>query len=354
MKVVTVLGARPQFIKSWALSHALRLADTQEIVVHTGQHYDEALSGRFFTELGLAEPHHHLGVGSGPHGAQTGKMIEGIERVLAEEKPDWVLVYGDTNSTLAAALAAVKLHQPVAHIEAGLRSFNRRMPEEINRVLTDHASTLLLCPSRAAIVNLAREGITRGVHEVGDVMQDSLRHFAARARTSSRVLEQLGLPSEAYHVATLHRAELTDNLPALRRLLSLLNELDRPVILPLHPRTRHLLERNGGVPANGGQLQIIAPLGYLDMVRLVGSCRRVLTDSGGLQKEAYWMHRPCITLRPQTEWVETVEAGWNIVTDCDPERIRAALASDPPAAHPDLYGDGHAAEKIVSALRAHR
>ena len=350
MKIITILGARPQFIKSWAVSDALRRAEINEVIVHTGQHYDESMSGRFFAELGLAPPHHHLGVGSGPHGAQTGRMLEAIENVLIQEDPDWVVVYGDTNSTLAGALAAAKLNLPLAHIEAGLRSFNRRMPEEVNRVLTDHLSTLLFCPSQAAADNLAREGIGRGVVVVGDVMHDSLLHFSARARTASTILDQLGATAEKYHVATIHRAEVTDNPARLRTLLGVLDRVDLPVYLPLHPRTRARLEAHGGVPAPVGNLRIIEPLGYLDMLRLVGACQRVLTDSGGLQKEAYWLGRPCVTLRAETEWTETVDAGWNTLVGADADNLGRALASPVPRNRPQLYGDGRAAEKIVAAL----
>lgn len=352
MRTVTIVGARPQFIKSWAVSAALRAAGIDEVIVHTGQHYDECLSSRFFAELGLRAPDHHLGIGSGTHGQQTGRMLEAVEGVLSGEKPDWVVVYGDTNSTLAGALAAAKLQLPLAHIEAGLRSFNRRMPEEINRVLTDHLSQRLFCPSGDAVENLAREGIAVGVTAVGDVMYDALRHFADRARASSTILHALGLADRGFHVATLHRAELTDNSDRLRALLAVLDRLDAPVVLPLHPRTRARLEATGGLPPLTGGLRVVEPLGYLDMVRLVSSCRRVLTDSGGLQKEAYWLRRPCVTLREETEWTETVQAGWNTVAGTDEVRIRAALAADFPSAHPDLYGDGHAAERIAAVLAA--
>lgn len=352
MKIVTILGARPQFIKSWAVSAALREAGLTEVIVHTGQHYDESLSGRFFTELGLRAPDHHLGVGSGPHGRQTGRMLEAIEGVLEAERPDWVVVYGDTNSTLAGALAAAKLHQPVAHIEAGLRSFNRAMPEEVNRILADHVSRLLFCPSPAAAGHLAREGITAGVEVVGDVMHDALQHFSARARATSTVLARLGLAPEDYYVATVHRAELTDHPGRLLALLATLDRLDRPVILPLHPRTRARLDAAGPSPAPGGALRLVEPLGYLDMLRLMGDCRRVLTDSGGLQKEAYWLGKPCLTLRAETEWTETIAAGWNWLVHDDPARIGAALHAPPPAAHPPLYGDGRAAARIAAALRA--
>jgi UDP-N-acetylglucosamine 2-epimerase len=349
MKIATILGARPQFIKAWATSRALRESCLEEIVIHTGQHYDESLSGRFFTELDLPAPKHHLGVGSGSHGRQTGRMLEAIETVLVDEKPDWVLVYGDTNSTLAGALAAAKLHIPVAHVEAGLRSHNRAMPEEINRIATDHVSELLLCPSHDAVAQLAREGITRGVHQVGDVMHDALLHFATRARAESNVLSRLGLEPEEYYVATLHRAELTDDPERLRALLEVLGDLDRPVVLPLHPRTR---ARLGTGTVILGKLRLIEPLGYLDMLQLVASSNRVLTDSGGLQKEAYWLGRPCLTLRAETEWAETVAAGWNHLVHDDPPRIRAGLFASPPSHRPALYGAGDAAARIAALLKA--
>jgi UDP-GlcNAc3NAcA epimerase len=354
VKIVTILGARPQFIKSWAVSAALTKAGLEEAVVHTGQHYDESLSGQFFAELKLRPPAHHLGVGSGPQGAQTGRMIEAAERILLSERPDWVLVYGDTNSTLAGALAAAKLHLPLAHVEAGLRSFNRRMPEEINRVLTDHVSERLFCPSPTAVENLAREGITRGVAVVGDVMQETLLHFAARAKRDSHVLARLQLEPDEYHVATVHRAEMTDDPPRLRALLGVLANLDLPVILPMHPRTRARLESTGGMPQGDAGLRIIPPLGYLDMLRLVSDSRRILTDSGGLQKEAYWLRKPCITLRAETEWTETVAAGWNVLASDREEAIQAAIASAPPVEHPELYGDGCAADRIVSLLQVGR
>lgn len=349
MKIVTVLGARPQFIKAWAVGAALRRAGFKQVVVHTGQHYDQNLSGQFFAELDLPLPEHHLGVGSGSHGEQTGRMLQGIEAVLTSERPDWVMVYGDTNSTLAGALAAAKLHVPIAHIEAGLRSFNRRMPEEVNRVLTDHVSDLLFCPSTSAQQNLAQEGITHGVHVTGDVMHDALLHFAARARATSNILARLQLAPREYYAATIHRAELTGDPDRLRALLAALGRLDRPVILPLHPRTRGQLEASGPHPSLG-TLRLIEPLGYLDMLRLTADSRRLLTDSGGLQKEAYWLGVPCLTLRAETEWTETVAAGWNQLVDDDPSRIENALNTEPPARRPSLYGDGHAAEHMVDVL----
>jgi UDP-GlcNAc3NAcA epimerase len=349
MKVLTVIGARPQFIKAWPISQALAGTGIEEFVVHTGQHYDESMSGRFFSELGLREPAINVGVGSGSHGAQTGKMLEAIESSIVAKRPDWVLVYGDTNSTLAGALAAAKLHVRVGHVEAGLRSFNRQMPEEINRVLTDHVSTELFCPSRAAIDNLAREGITAGVRLVGDVMFDALRHFSVIAGKRSTVVRDLGLAHENYYLATVHRAENTADPERLYKLIALLAELDRPVVLPLHPRTRTTLQQSDG-RAFGPSLRIVEPVGYLDMLELTRHARTVLTDSGGLQKEAYWLGVRCLTLRNETEWVETLESGWNELTGTDPQRILAALARGPTGDAKPHYGSGDAASRIVAAL----
>jgi UDP-N-acetylglucosamine 2-epimerase len=350
MKVLTVVGARPQFIKAAPVSTALAAAGIEEFLVHTGQHYDERMSDLFFSELGLRAPDVNLCIGSGPHGQQTGRMLEAIERILTVEKPDWVIVYGDTNSTLAGALAAAKLHLPLAHIEAGLRSYNRGMPEEINRVMTDHLSQRLFCPSVDAVANLAREGIVAGASAVGDVMYDALLHFADQARRTSTILNVLGISPRRYHVATIHRAELTDNPERLRALLSVLDQLDVPVVLPLHPRTRATLDADGQPLQLTGGLRLIEPLGYLDMLRLIDSCQRVLTDSGGLQKEAFWLRRPCVTLREETEWLETVRSGWNTIAGTNEALIRSALSTEPPSAHPDLYGDGHAAARIATAL----
>ncbi len=349
MKVLTVVGARPQFVKAWPTSAALRAAGVEEIVVHTGQHYDERMSGQFFTELGLAPPSVNLGVGSGAHGAQTGRMLELIERELEAAKPDWLLVYGDTNSTLSGALAAAKLHIPVAHVEAGLRSFNRRMPEEINRVLTDHVSARLFCPSQKAADNLSREGISAGVHIVGDVMYDALLHFSAVAERQSAIHHTLGLARGNYHLATIHRAENTDDPERLRTLIATLAALDRPCVLPLHPRTRAFLERTGGMP-HSRTLHLLEPVGYLDMLALTRHAHVVFTDSGGLQKEAYWLGTRCITLREETEWVETLQHDWNQLAGTDPARIRAAFQRFPTGERAPHYGDGRAAEKIVRAL----
>ena len=340
-KIVSVLGARPQFIKAAAVSRAL--ADQpplREVIVHTGQHFDPEMSGDFFRELDIPEPAHNLGIQCGGHGAMTGRMLEALEPVLQAEQPDAILVYGDTNSTLAGALAASKLHIPVAHVEAGLRSFNRRMPEEINRVLSDHASSVHYCPTSSAVENLAREGIIAGVKNVGDVMYDVTLYAAARARDESHVLERLGLPDGAFAVATVHRAENTDDTAVLAQLIDYLRDHAhrQTIVFPLHPRTRAAIERSG-LSLEG--LMVIPPCGYLDMHRLLQGATTVYTDSGGLQKEAYFHRAPCVTLRSETEWVETVDCGWNRLWQGPDYRPRRDIAE---------YGDGNAADKIAAHL----
>jgi len=351
MKVVSIVGARPQFIKASPLSRELRLRH-HEILVHTGQHYDRDMSDVFFEELGMPVPDYHLGIGSGPHGAQTGAMLAAIETVLQKESPDAVIVYGDTNSTLAGALAAAKLHLPVAHVEAGLRSFNRRMPEEINRVVTDHLSTWLLAPSEVSRQQLAQEGIVQGVHVVGDIMVDALHLHGPRAAERSEALARHQLRAGTYYLATVHRAENTDEGGNLRQIFDALGALDRPVILTLHPRTEKRMAELG--VAIGANVQVLAPQGYLDMLALQRGAACVLTDSGGIQKETYYLRVPCVTLRTETEWVETVATGWNTLVGTDPERILAAVArrAAPDTPHPDLYGDGMTAGRIVEILSA--
>lgn len=350
MKIVSIVGARPQFIKAAAVSRKLR-KQHQEILVHTGQHYDYEMSGIFFDGLELPQPDANLGVGSGSHGFQTGTMLKGIEDVLLAERPDYVLIYGDTNSTLAGALAASKLGIPVAHVEAGLRSFNRRMPEEINRVVADHLSDLLLCPSDTALNNLAAEGILKNVHLVGDVMLDVLNWAKQSANGDSpAILDRFGLRKQAYLVATVHRSENTDEAARFSRILSAFDSVDEPVVFPVHPRARKIITETGLRPE--AHVHLIDPMGYLDMVALVGSARLVITDSGGLQKEAYWLSVPCLTLRDETEWVETVDAGWNVLVGADSDKIVDAVHSfAPPNAHPALYGDGAAADKCVDLIR---
>ncbi len=325
MKVVSVVGARPQFIKCAPVSCELRKV-AQEVLVHTGQHYDDSMSGVFFRELGLPEPDYHLAVGSGSHGHQTGEMLKKIEEVLLKERPDVVLVYGDTNSTLAGALAAAKLHLPVAHVEAGLRSHNRKMPEEINRVMTDHLSTLLLCPTETAIENLTREGVTKGVHLVGDVMYDALLDGVEIARRTSRILDRLAVEPQRFILATVHRAENTDQPERLKGIITALVGLARTghkVVFPVHPRTQRFLNAHSFELCEG--IIQIDPVSYLDMVLLESAARLILTDSGGIQKEAYWLQVPCLTLRDETEWSETVESGWNRLVGADPHRISRAV-----------------------------
>ena len=357
MKVVSILGARPQFIKAAPVNRALKSAGISELLLHTGQHYDYGMSRIFFDELGIPEPHVNLGVGSGSHGEQTGAMMTGIERVLNTEQPDWVLVYGDTNSTLAGALTAAKLQFPVAHVEAGLRSFNRAMPEEHNRVLTDHCSTLLLAPTSTAVDNLKREGITTGVHQVGDTMYDAVLQFLDLARERSTVLTDFGLEPGGYLLATVHRPGNTDSASNLRAILEAFLEAEVPVLFPVHPRTRdRIAELEGELPpaAANSRLRLVEPVGYLDMLVLQANARAVLTDSGGMQKEAFFLQVPCITLREETEWVETVQAGANRLVGADKAAILEALAGfeAQPADPVPIFGDGHAAEQVAALLLA--
>ena len=355
MKVASVVGARPQFIKAAPVGKALRLAGHIEVLVHTGQHYDDEMSAVFFRELDIPEPDYNLGVGSGSHGWQTGQMLMRIEEVLLTEKPDWVLVYGDTNSTLAGALAACKLHIHLAHVEAGLRSFNREMPEEHNRVLTDHCSDLLFCPTQTAVDNLVREGIAEGVHLVGDTMYDAVLQFAEIARRRSTILQDLGLEPKSYLLATVHRPYNTDIPKNLRNILTAFLEIGEPIVFPVHPRTRdNIAELDGVFNLERGtcNVRMIKPVGYLDMLIMEQNARLILTDSGGMQKEAYFFGVPCVTLRPETEWLETVSEGWNVLVHADPSAIVQAVngRSWPTVSPPLLFGDGHAAARIVHLL----
>ncbi|MDQ7095573.1 UDP-N-acetylglucosamine 2-epimerase (non-hydrolyzing) [Desulfosporosinus sp. PR] len=354
MKVITVLGARPQFIKAAPLSEALR-QDHEEKIIHTGQHYDYQMSDVFFEELGIPKPDYFLGVGSKHHGAQTGEMLTGVEEVLLQEKPDWVLVFGDTNSTLAGALAAAKLHIPIAHVEAGLRSYNRQMPEEVNRVLTDHLAALLFCPTDQAVQNLAREGLRQGVVRTGDVMADALYYHARRA--AERRLDDLAPYQEkSYLLATVHRAENTDDPSRLAGIIKAFARIDSRIVLPLHPRTKKLLgDHKISIPEN---VQVIDPVGYLEMILLEKGAELILTDSGGVQKEAYLWRVPCVTMRDETEWVETVQTGWNTLAGAETERIVKAVEQyrrNPLPPYPEnLYGSGRASAEIVAALEQKR
>lgn len=356
-KVLTVVGARPQFIKAGPVSKALRESPGfHEIMVHTGQHYDPNMSQTFFDELEIGLPKHNLEVANGSHGYQTGEMLKRLEPIAKDEKPDLVLVYGDTNSTLAGALTASKLCMPIAHVEAGLRSFNREMPEEVNRVLTDHVATLLFCPTISAVRNLEREGITENVWNTGDVMYDVALQFSEKSQRKSTVLAELGLRKKEYILATIHRAENTDRREYLTNIFLALGKMseEQKVVVPLHPRTRKMLVTYGLAEQFRG-IKFIEPVGFLDMIALETSARMIATDSGGVQKEAYFHRVPCVTLRGETEWVETVEAKWNMLANVESvERIcdvlRESLAFSGQRFEIDDYGDGTAARKIVQSL----
>jgi UDP-N-acetylglucosamine 2-epimerase len=348
VKVVTVVGARPQFIKAAAFSRQLREGH-QEVLVHTGQHYDPELSDIFFRELELPQPRHHLGVGSGSHGRQTGQMLARLESVLVDERPDWVVVFGDTNSTLAGALAAAKPRMRLAHVEAGLRSFDRSMPEEINRIVADHCSDLLFCPTQTAVDNLAREGLAEPAHLTGDIMYDSLLQYLSLIESRSGIMERLRLAPGRYAVVTVHRAANTDDPAVLGRILDGLALLEEPVIFPMHPRAR--LAFASADLETPPQVRVIEPVGYLEMLALARLARMILTDSGGVQKEAYLLGVPCVTLREETEWPETLVDGWNVLAGTEPGRIaQAALRPRPAGERPAVFGDGRAARRMVELL----
>ncbi len=349
-KILTVVGARPQFVKSAALSRALsKRPSSTEILVHTGQHFDFQMSDVFFRELGIPKPNHFLGIGGGTHGAMTGRQLEAIETVLLKEKPDVVVVFGDTNSTLAASLAAVKLHIPIAHVEAGLRSFNRKMPEEINRILTDHASDILFASTEIAQKNLETEGIQENkVHNVGDIMFDVSKHYRKQARKPDW-FDTLASSETGFVLATLHRAENVDDPKKLSDALEGLGKSTCPVILPLHPRTKSRMSEYG--ISTNDTIKLVDPVGYLEMIWLQMNCKLFATDSGGMQKEAYFFKKPCLTLREETEWEELVDSGWNNLVGTDPEKITKYLeSSTPPKTDTNFYGDGTAAEKIADVL----
>jgi len=351
LRVVTVIGNRPQFVKAAAVSRLLRERH-DELLVHTGQHYDDELSTVFVQELGVPRPELELGLGRGTNSEQTSRMLGALAELLTDQRPDVVLVYGDTNSTLAGALAAAQAGLPVAHVEAGMRSFDRAMPEELNRVLTDHASALLLCPSATAVANVEREHVAGQVALVGDVMVDVALLVQPRVRSDVRPLDEAGVQPGQYLLATAHRAGNVDDPRRLRRLVDLLRALPQPVVLPLHPRTRARLQAADLLDALGAaaHIRLLPPLGYLAFTALLVHARAMLTDSGGVQKEAYLAGVPCVTLRDTTEWVETVQAGWNVLVDLDADAALAALERRPPRERPALYGDGHAGARVVAAL----
>ncbi|MEA2354945.1 MAG: UDP-GlcNAc3NAcA epimerase [Solirubrobacteraceae bacterium] len=349
MRILTVVGNRPQFVKAAAVSRRLR-AVHEEVLVHTGQHHDDDLSAVFFRELDLPAPDHWLGVGGATNTSQLGRMLVAVEPVVAGCAPDAVLVYGDTNSTLAGALAAADRGVPVVHVEAGMRSFDRTMPEERNRVLTDQLAALLLCSSAVGAENLRREGAPGRAEVVGDVMVDVARDVQPRARRRPEPLAEAGVRPGAYVLATAHRAANVDDPARLELLVELLEAVELPVVLPLHPRTRARAREAGLDERLGRAARLLGPLGYLDFTALLCQARAVLTDSGGVQKEAYLAGVPCVTLREETEWVETVAAGWNTLVGLDPRAARAALAAPAPEDRPELYGDGRAGERVVAAI----
>ncbi|WP_353112134.1 UDP-N-acetylglucosamine 2-epimerase (non-hydrolyzing) [Microbacterium sp.] len=352
MRILSVVGARPQFVKLAPIDRAARAAGVDHVIVHTGQHYDPLLSDVFFDELGISAPDVHLGVGSGSHGVQTGSMLGQLDAVISEHAPDWVLVYGDTNSTIAAALSAVKMHVRVAHLEAGLRSFNRRMPEEHNRVLTDHAADLLLAPTQVAMDHLAAEGLAERAVLVGDVMTDVLLATRDELVGTSPLLDELDLAPGGFQVATIHRADNTDDPERLREIVTALGSLEYPTVLLAHPR---LVARaaEAGIDLAAGTVIPHAPLAYRDLIAAVLASRHVVTDSGGLQKEAFLLRVPTTTVRTETEWVETVDLGWNVLTPDVADIAGAVSRPRPDDTDAAPYGDGRAAERVVETLRSH-
>jgi UDP-N-acetylglucosamine 2-epimerase len=348
-KIISIVGARPQFIKVKPVSEELGKKRIRHIIVHTGQHYDHEMSRVFFDELEIPRPDYNLGAGSSRSGRGVERMAAGIGSVIEKERPCVVIVYGDTDSTLAGALAAAKLKTPLAHVEAGLRSYNAMMPEEVNRVITDHIASDLFCPTKRSVDNLAREGISEGVSLVGDTMYDAIIRFAALARKRSAILDRMGLKKKGYLLATIHRQSNADLASNLKKIFAAFKMIDDGIILPLHPRTLKSFKKNGlKAPSN---VRIIKPVGYLDMIALEENAKLILTDSGGVQKESYWLKVPCVTMRDETEWVETIDAGCNILTGCDPDRIvRAVGRRRVLYVQKPLYGDGRSAERIASRL----
>jgi len=351
MRVLSVVGARPQFVKAALLSEQFAADGVEEIVVHTGQHYDREMSGIFFEEFRLPKPRYELNVGSAGHGVQTGEMLKRLEPVVEAERPDWLLVYGDTNTTLAGALTGAKLHVRVAHVEAGLRSFNRTMPEEINRIVADHVADLLLVPNEQSARQLASEGVVEGVVVVGDLMVDLATKMAASLPAHPAVLNRFEVQPRSYGVATVHRASNTDDPETFARILAGLRAVDMPVVFPVHPRTREIAEAAGA--GKGDNIIVCEPLPYAEMIALVSRAAALFTDSGGLQKEAFVLKVPCVTLREETEWLETLEDGWNVLAGSDPEKIAKSARRLMPLRQGQPYGDGHAAQNIVRALERH-
>lgn len=351
MKIASVVGVRPQFVKASVVSKELR-KNHEEILIHTGQHYDYEMDKIFFEELCIPEPNYYLGVGSGSHGYQTGEMLRRIEEILLSEKPDLVLTYGDTNSTLAGALAASKLGIKNAHVEAGLRSFDKSMPEEINRILTDHCSDILFCPTQNAVNNLKREGITENVFLTGDVMVDSLLFNKEIAEKKSSILNDLGIKSNNYIIATIHRASNTDNKRNLQNIVEALQELNEDIIFPVHPRTKKLLKNYNLYDSLKSSVILTEPLGFFSFIKIMSHAKMVLTDSGGVQKEAYILKVPCITLRENTEWIETVEDGWNILVSSEKDKIISMVKEFTPSIkmHRARFGNGNAGQKISAIL----
>lgn len=348
MKILTIIGARPQFIKAASFSR-ICTNKIEEIIIHTGQHYDKNMSEIFFEELEMKKPKYNLKVGSGNHGEQTGKMMIEIEKIIQLEKPDGILVYGDTNSTLAGALVGSKLLIPVYHVEAGLRSYNKNMPEEQNRILTDHISKILFCPTKTAVKNLEKENITKNVYNTGDIMYDAVLYNSILAEKKSEILKKLKLEPKKYILSTIHRAENTNSKERLKEIIAGLNECEEDIILPLHPRTVEYLKKYNLKLNNN--IKIINPVGYLDMLLLEKNAKKIVTDSGGVQKEAYFLNVPCITMRDETEWIETVEYGWNILVGADKNKIKEAIKQKiEKKIKPECFGDGKTSEKIFKII----
>lgn len=349
MKIITVVGARPQFIKAAPVSREIR-KEFDEVLIHTGQHYDENMSKIFFDELQIPMPDYNLQIGSLGHGKMTGEMLGKLEDIYLKEKPDCVLVYGDTNSTLAGALAASKLLIPVIHVEAGLRSFNKNMPEEQNRILTDNLSKLLLVPTKEAEINLENEGFKDGIHNIGDVMYDAVLMFKERSKEKEYMLNEIGVSKENYILTTIHRAENTNDINRLKNIIEALNESNENIVLPLHPRTKKFIE-DYNLKLNDN-IKVIEPVGYLEMLMLENNSKKIVTDSGGVQKEAYFMKKPCITMRDETEWVETIKEGWNVLVGTNKEKILEKIKNfNPSNDQKEIFGDGNASKKIIEIIK---